>query len=87
MWSAVHVNDVVGPYQFYNETARGLNYFQVVDTYIRSEDQKFPQSAAFQQYGDPSLIKLALHFLLDGIVPNLWIGRCSPASWSAKLLD
>lgn len=48
---AVHSEGVLGLCYFNNEAARGVNYNQTLDIYVKSEAQQFQQDAVFQQNG------------------------------------
>lgn len=39
LWIAVYTDGVLRPYQFTNETGGGVGYYQMLDTYVRSEAQ------------------------------------------------
>lgn len=87
VWCAIHANGVLDPYYFFNETVRGDDYFQMLNTYVRSEAAMFPQNALFQQDGAPPHTTREVRSLLNELFPNSWIGRYGPRAWPARSPD
>ena len=78
---------MLDPYYFGNETVRGEDYYQLLDTYVRKESQNFPQNASFQQDGaSPHTIHDALELLGDLFGEN-WIEKFGPKNWPARSPD
>lgn len=53
IWRELHANFVLSPYHSKCETASGINYFQMLDTYIRSKHQNFLRNDGFQHSSAP----------------------------------
>lgn len=53
---AGHVNYDVGAYYFNNIAVKGIDYNQMMDSYVRSKAQQFRQYAASQQDGARSTL-------------------------------
>lgn len=70
VWCAVHVNSVVGSYQFKDETIIEVNFYLMLDTHVRLKDQQFLQDPVFQQNGAPLQIKCSAHYVLIEMIPN-----------------
>lgn len=61
-----------------NEKAREVDYYQLLDTYGRSEAHPFPQNAFYQQDRAPPHITCAFRSLLEEMFPNSLVGRYGP---------
>lgn len=63
MWCSVHINGEIDQYFFDHETGRGVDYYQILDSYIQPEAQQIPENASLKQYGAPSHIIRAVRSL------------------------
>lgn len=52
------------------QTVREVDNYQVLDTYVRPEDEQSPQNAFFQQEEASPRITAAVCYLLDEVFPN-----------------
>lgn len=75
----MHANGVVDRNCLSNEAVRVVEYYQFLDTFMRANTQRFPQSVVSQQGGAPPLRAL---FILDDewnvskfIDWNIWSNR------------
>lgn len=58
-------NGVIGLHHFDNETVQREGYYQMVDTYVQSEGQNFPQNAVFLEDRASPHTTRAVRSLLD----------------------
>lgn len=49
LWWAVHADALVVSYSFSSRTVRGVDYYQMLESYVRSEAQRFPQNSNFSR--------------------------------------
>lgn len=70
---------MVGSYSFNNQTVRGEDYHQILNTSVRSEAQLFGLGSDSQQDGFIAHITGAVRSLLGETFLNLWIGKYGPA--------
>ena len=72
LWWGIHANGVLDPYYFDNQTVSGADYYELLNTYVESSRNSFPQNYLFQQDGEPrtqvmlSVLFLTHYFLILG---------------------
>lgn len=84
LWCAVHDNDVIGPHHITSKTFEQVDYYEMLNSYVRSETQYFPQNAAFQQDGAPPQITRAVHCFSNKTFPISWTRRYGVTNWPAR---
>lgn len=47
----MHAHGVVDPYEFKNDTVRGVEYYKLLDIFVRSEAHQLPPNVDFLQGG------------------------------------
>ena len=87
VWCGIQASGVLDPYYLDNETVRGADYYELLNTYLRSSRPSFPRNYLFQQDGAPPHTINVVRPLLDSLLPDPWIGKHGPYNWSARSPD
>ena len=87
VWRAVHSNGVLEPYYFDNETARGVDYHHLLNTYVRNSRHLFHPIHLFQQDRASARTSNLVRPLLHKVFPSSWIGKYGPYHRPARSPD
>ena len=86
-WCGIHVNGVLDPYYFINETVRGADYHEILNTYVRSSRHSFPPNYMFQRDGAHMHTINVFRPRLDSLFTHSWIRKHGPYNWHARSPD
>lgn len=80
-WGASQTNVVVDTYFVNIETVRWVDYYKMMDMYVRSEAQQLPRNAFSMWHWALSYMSWAVRPLLEEMFPNSGIGRYGISGW------
>lgn len=86
-WRVLYGSGIVDTYYFSSRAVSGVDYYQMLDTYVWSEAQQLTQNVAFQEDGALPYVTVAVYFLFGLMVPNLWVGRYGLTGWPSRPTD
>ena len=87
LYRTIHAKMFLDPYYFGNETVRGADYDELLDTYLKSSRHYFPQTICSNWVKHPPYSSNGVRPLLVSLFPYPWIGKHGPYNWPARSPD
>ena len=66
---------------------RGDDYYELLNSCVRSSRHSFPENYLFEQDRAPPHTSNVVRPLLDSLFPDFWVGKHGPYNWPARSPD